>query len=551
MSSRLRRSAFALLAAVTVLALSSSAGAASQSSYGLTANGGFISLSLLNTAQVTGAGSAADSTKAGPVDASGTGVCVTLASTTSPCPSSATSPLSSGDLVDTTQRASAATAGSTGTPTPATACLTNLALGVLNLALACGHATASQDSSGNPTASGEGDLGTSSVTLALDSIPGLSGVLGSGALCPSSSGSSAASAAVPTAVVTGLLTTVNQLLGAVDPSAPPIPAPSSSSPLSPLCQVLAGVTAALPALGGALSSLTGSTPLLTVALGHSTSTIATSISGSSGSSGDTIQTSTATTQGVHINLLGAVDLSLGPNTASIQLDTTTGVVSVPNPPTVGTITISTLGGAPTTIALSDLDSVLSGLLASLGAVLPSSASPVLQITPPATSVSGDGHSGSAESADLKLELLGGLVILDVGDAKVTATDTPGTGSKVITSPAPPPLTAIPAPPESTVANPVTPPAASVVPGVTTVHTGEFWAGTLPIVLLSGMGLTGLLLIARRRIASATRSFIPLSRLMAHGPLAGPPPGPASGTSSVPPPVSGAGPVAASAVSRMS
>jgi hypothetical protein len=42
--------------------------------------------------------------------------------------------------------------------------------------------------------------------------------------------------------------------------------------------------------------------------------------------------------------------------------------------------------------------------------------------------------------------------------------------------------------------------------VTTVHTGEYWAGTLPIVLMAGMGLSGLLLIGRRRVASLARSL---------------------------------------------
>ena len=45
-----------------------------------------------------------------------------------------------------------------------------------------------------------------------------------------------------------------------------------------------------------------------------------------------------------------------------------------------------------------------------------------------------------------------------------------------------------------------------MPGVTTVHTGEYWAGTLPIILMGGMGLAGLLLIGRRRVASLARSL---------------------------------------------
>jgi hypothetical protein len=81
-------------------------------------------------------------------------------------------------------------------------------------------------------------------------------------------------------------------------------------------------------------------------------------------------------------------------------------------------------------------------------------------------------------------------------------------------------------------------AAPTVAGVTTVHTGEFWAGSLPIFLVSGMGLAGLMLIARRRVFSVARALTPFTRHSAYGSAGGPPPGPASGTSSVPPPVSG-------------
>ena len=47
-----------------------------------------------------------------------------------------------------------------------------------------------------------------------------------------------------------------------------------------------------------------------------------------------------------------------------------------------------------------------------------------------------------------------------------------------------------------------------MPNVTSVHTGEFWAGTLPVILMAGMGLAGLLLIGRRRVASLARSLLP-------------------------------------------
>jgi hypothetical protein len=37
-----------------------------------------------------------------------------------------------------------------------------------------------------------------------------------------------------------------------------------------------------------------------------------------------------------------------------------------------------------------------------------------------------------------------------------------------------------------------------IPGATVVTTGEFWAGTLPVYLLTAMAVSGLALIFRRR-----------------------------------------------------
>jgi hypothetical protein len=49
-----------------------------------------------------------------------------------------------------------------------------------------------------------------------------------------------------------------------------------------------------------------------------------------------------------------------------------------------------------------------------------------------------------------------------------------------------------------------------VPNVTTVHTGELWSGSRPVIL-AGMGLAGALLIGRRRIVAVARSINPLTR----------------------------------------
>jgi len=72
--------------------------------------------------------------------------------------------------------------------------------------------------------------------------------------------------------------------------------------------------------------------------------------------------------------------------------------------------------------------------------------------------------------------------------------------------------------------------------VTTVHTGEPWAGPLPIALMGLSMLAGLAVVARRRLVSLTSRLHLLARRVT--PTGGQPPGPASGTSSVPPPVSG-------------
>jgi hypothetical protein len=136
-------------------------------------------------------------------------------------------------------------------------------------------------------------------------------------------------------------------------------------------------------------------------------------------------------------------------------------------------------------------------------------------------------SGSAQAGDVELNLLTGVsggIDLDLVTSHTSADGAPVavTAAAAGAAPAAAPVTAAP----------------SVVPNVTSVHTGEFWAGTLPVILLAGMGLAGLALVGRRRIASAARTLFPLTRHSTTGSIGGPPPGPASGTSSVPPPVSG-------------
>jgi hypothetical protein len=98
-------------------------------------------------------------------------------------------------------------------------------------------------------------------------------------------------------------------------------------------------------------------------------------------------------------------------------------------------------------------------------------------------------------------LMGGIGV-NVGDVSVS-------GSATTATPAVTAAKTSPAAPATPAAAPAAAPA--VVPNVTTVHTGEFWSGTLPVILLAGMGLAGALLIGRRRILTVARSINPLTR----------------------------------------
>ena len=94
-----------------------------------------------------------------------------------------------------------------------------------------------------------------------------------------------------------------------------------------------------------------------------------------------------------------------------------------------------------------------------------------------------------------LSALEGGIGLNVGDVSVTGSSTvatPAVATSAAHGPRPRPVAA-------------SAPAPAAVPNVTTVHTGEYWAGTLPIILMAGMGLAGIMLIGRRRIASLARS----------------------------------------------
>jgi hypothetical protein len=461
----MRFAAITAVVVAAVAALTSSAGAAdAPGTYNVSATGSVLSLNVLGAVTISGAASSASAGTGKAATATGSGI---------------TSPL--GNSTDT---ASESTAGGSSSPAQVCGPLPSLSVIVASVGSACGQATAAEDANGNPTASGTG------------SLPEIT--LGTGLSALTAPISSTVSSTVTTLLgpVQTLLSTVDTTAGAALPS-------TAGLALNVLISDLENL------------NLSDVASLVTVNLGTSTSSVATSTNGA----GDVIETVTATTTGTSIDLLPGlvsgsplVTITLGNNSATTSIDRTTGAVTASDSP-------------------SDVSASVAGVPVSIGEG--TGPTPILAGTPLASTIEVGGGaatpgqgSGSAQAGDVELDLLTG--ISGGIDLNLVTSQTSADG----------------APAAAAVATPVTPAAApaaaapSVVPNVTSVHTGEFWAGPLPIVLLVGMGLTGLLLVTRRRLASAARSILPMNRHSTMGSTGRPPPGPASGTSSVPPPVSG-------------
>jgi hypothetical protein len=449
-----------VVAMAPAAALSSSAGAAdAPGTYNVAAIGSVLSLNVLGADTISGAASSAGAGSGKVVTATGSGI-------TSPA----------GNSTDTARET---TAGGSNAPAQVCGPLPSLSAIVASVGSACGQASAAEDASGNPTASGTG------------SLPQIT--LGTGLSALTAPISSTVSSTVTTLLgpVQSVLNTVNTSAGAALPTTVGLALNVLISDLEHL-------------------SLSSVADLVTVNLGTSTSSIATSTNGA----GDVIETVTATTTGTSIDLLPGllnggplVTITLGNNTATTAIDRTTGAVTASDSP-------------------SDVSASVAGVPISIGEG--TGPTPILAGTPLASTIEVGGGvatpgqgSGSAQTGDVELDLLTG--ISGGIDLNLVTSHTSADG----------------APAAVTDAAGVAPvaPAPSAVPNVTAVHTGEFWAGPLPVVLLAGMGLTGLILIARRRLASAARAILPINRHSTIGSTGGLPPGPASGTSSVPPPVS--------------
>jgi hypothetical protein len=295
---------------------------------------------------------------------------------------------------------------------------------------------------------------------------------------------------------------------------------NSSSTTAGACSLLGGVlndvtgaggnAAGLGILSGILNQLLGVTggngvgiSPLTVDLGGSTTAVSTN---------GNVVTDSVEQHAVDINLFGLADLQVAPTTAAVALDRSTGVVTPSC--NAGVVSYSVASGVQQFLQLGSLTQLVNNILAQLSGALNNLTSALsgligelLAYNPTGNllncSVSAPGATAHATvgvaNAGLLTGLMGGIG-LNVGDVTVSGSATTATPAAVTTSAATP-------------AAPAAAPAAAptAVPNVTTVHTGEFWSGSLPIILLVGMGLAGAMLIGRRRILGAARSINPIAR----------------------------------------
>ena len=220
--------------------------------WNLKANGGFVSLDLLNNVQVSGGGSDAEAASSDLAEALGTGACVSSAATSNPCP---TSPANvSSFALDSSQFAVQKSSGGSASPSPSgssnCAVPAVRAAPLLSLGPACGSATASEDAKGNPTAEGTGSLvGAQALTVSLNTLlrSGIGGLSlpSAGNLCSSIpaatpiAGSGTTSLPAPVSTV---LTTANGLLSGITNGTPlATTSVDSRSPLDGVCSIVGGV----------------------------------------------------------------------------------------------------------------------------------------------------------------------------------------------------------------------------------------------------------------------------------------------------------------------
>ncbi len=414
-------------------------------------------------------------------------------------------------------------AGVTATPTGSSSCTLPINTALLDVDVSCGSASASEDGDGDPTASGTGSLANVSISVSLIDV--LQSLLG-GSLPSASSvcndvpaaGTAPGSNTSPlSSTVSSLLANVNGILPAnldLNPTSV-----AGGSDLAGECSVLGGLLTQIGAAGGSspvagvltgilnqVLGLTGgnaaSVQPLSIDLGGSTSSVSTS---------GNVVTDSVTQHVVDVDLFGLADLQVAPTTASVALDRSSGTVTPSC--NAGPVSYSTNGSLPTFVNIAQLNSLVNQVLSTLGSrgsalssALGSLLTGIISDNPDGNLLTCDmsdpGTTASAKVGVVNLGVLSGLmggVGLNVGDVSVT-------GSSTVSSPAVT-TSAATATPVAVTASP----APAAVPDVTSVHTGEYWAGTLPVILMAGMGFAGVMLIGRRRIAAAARTLNPITR----------------------------------------
>ena len=268
----------------------------------------------------------------------------------------------------------------------------------------------------------------------------------------------------------------------------------ASTPLFSALTTIFGTLPALPPNGETLdqllatlgASVASTTGLATVNAGTSTGSV---------SATTTSATATNTSSGASIALLPgaggsgspAVSITLGAATTTATLDRSGGAGTASANPAVVTLTLNNPITGSNTISLAPGQSQT--LLA--GTPLQST------IDVGSSTVTQGAGAASATANGVTLDLLTGLpgggITIDLASSNASVT---GAALAAAVTPAPAPPAAAPAAP-----------AGAPIAGVTAVHTGEPWGGSLPIVALALVA--GLGLIYRRRLGA----LIPV---LAHG-----------------------------------
>jgi hypothetical protein len=528
MQSRIRFAAAALAAMTVIGALTSSAGA-STSSWNAKANAGALDVTLLgNKLELAGGITEADANSANTAEAMGTGLCISNG-TPGPCPTTVSSP-TSGLPLSTTQTA---TQNGDGAATPPAACATpTLPLVLATIGVGCGNASASE-TSGNPTAEGDGSILGAAVNVTMGNALNAMGIaLPSAANAPCNGVSTPAASSSPGTGSSSLPAPAASLLGAVNsvtgglklPTLNPTTVDQSSAQNS-TCSILGGLVnevSGVPVLGGLVSALFNGTSLnaamgtslFSVSAVESKSTIATSTV-----NGDPVETAHAIGDGLDVNVMGGMfDIKVIPAVATATVDRTTGQTTENCTP--GLIQVTVNNGTPNLVDLQPLGTALNQILQQLDASpLAPLLDALLQVPSPGilncNAPVGSGTSTSVTGGEVNVNLLpaiaaaagGPLLGLKVND--VTASASSASATPASTGPTTSPTHNTPQ--ATPAATPAAPAAPAAVPNVTSVHTGEFWAGTLPIILMIGMALAGSLLIGRRRVLAFARSLPLISR----------------------------------------